>query len=103
MGMNKGGFSTVVFPEAKKPISKNKPKINIRMSSILISMIFPSDKVPAEKLGEKAIAPAKKIKDKILIASLKFIFKFLKKSILPTPKLNPSRSQYVLLRKPKAL
>ena len=76
IGKNKGGFSMAVFPEAKKPMSKEKPKMNIRMSSILISMVFPSDKVPAEKLGEKAMAPAKRIKDKILAVSLRFIFRF---------------------------
>lgn len=74
IGKNKGGLSIFVFSEAKKLIISKRPKTNIKMSSILISIIFPSAKVPTEKLGEKAIAPAKKIKDKILITSLKFIF-----------------------------
>ena len=73
MGKNKGGLSIFVLFEAKKLTSSKRPKTNIKMSSILISIIFPPDKVPAEKLGEKAIAPAKKIKDKILITFLKFI------------------------------
>jgi len=74
MGKNKGGFSTFVRPEIKKPDISKRPKKNIKISSILISIILPSDNFPTAKLEQKAMAAAKRIKDKILTASFKSIF-----------------------------
>ena len=81
IGKSRGGFLIFSFLEIKKLAIHANPKITIKTSSTLISIILPPSIIPAEKLGEKAIAIAKKINGKFLLQFLLIIIKIFATSV----------------------